>query len=305
MQDLMNKITVPIAGLMLGLAAAGNLLSSHGIIFKIIFGTISFAILLLLVMKIVTDPKAIMEDLNNPAVAGVVSTLPMGIIVLSAYINSFLPGVAYAMWIAGILMQCIIIFYFTKKFIFNFDIKRVFPCYFIVYVGIAVGSMVAPVFNATDIGKVLFWFSFICYMILLPIISYRVFVIRSIPEPAAPTLTIFAAPASLCLAGYLNSFEIVNMSFVWFLVSLSLIMLFLVLFYMPKMIKWKFYPSYSAFTFPLVISAIAIQSSNDLLIKMNIRMPFLQYMGYFLELLAVIFVIYVLINYTNFLFIKN
>lgn len=305
MQNLMNKISVPIAGLMLGLAAAGNLLSSHGIIFKIIFGIISFAILLLLVMKIAADPKAIKEDLDNPAVAGVVSTFPMGIIVLSAYINSFLLDVAYVMWIVGILMQCVIMLYFTKKFIFNFDIKRVFPCYFIVYVGIAVGSIVAPVFNATDIGKVLFWFGFISYLILLPIISYRVFVIRSIPEPAVPTLTIFAAPASLCLAGYLNSFEIVNMNFAWLLVSLSLIMLFTVLLYMPKMIKWKFYPSYSAFTFPLVISAIAIQSSNDLLIKMNIGVPFLQYMGYLLELLAVLFVIYVLVHYTNFLFVKN
>lgn len=34
MLDLMNKITIPLAGLMLGLAAAGNLVSYHGAIFK-------------------------------------------------------------------------------------------------------------------------------------------------------------------------------------------------------------------------------------------------------------------------------
>lgn len=305
MKNILNKISVPIAGLMLGLAAAGNLVSSHGIIFKIIFGIISFAILSLLVIKLVSNPKAIGDDLNNPAVAGVASTFPMGIMVLSAYMNSFIPGVAYAMWITGILMQCAVIIYFTRKFIFNFNIKKVFPCYFIVYVGIAVGSIVAPVFNATDIGKILFWFGFISYLVLLPVISYRLFVIKSIPEPAIPTVTIFAAPASLCLAGYLSSFEVVNMNIVWILLSLSLFMLFAVLLYMPKMLKLKFYPSYSAFTFPLVISAIAIQSANSFLMKMNLGMPVLQYIGYFIELLAVVFVIYVLIHYANFLFVRN
>lgn len=158
MKNVMNKIYVPVAGLMLGLAAAGNLILSQGIIFKIIFGIISVLLLLLLVMKIVSNPMAIKEDLNNPAVAGVASTFPIGIMVLSTYINSFLPTAAYAMWIIEILMQCAIIIHFTQKFIFNFDIKKVFPCYFIVYVGIAVGSIVAPTFNATNIGKILFWF---------------------------------------------------------------------------------------------------------------------------------------------------
>ncbi len=215
MRSVMGKISVPISGLMLGLAAAGNLLSSEGIILKIIFGVISAVILVLILIKIVSNPKAIREDLNNPAVAGVASTFPMAIIVLSVYVNSFSPAVAYAMWIAGILMQFVIIAFFTRKFIFNFDINKVFPCYFVVYVGVAVGSIVAPVFNAESIGMILFWFSLISYLILLPVISYRVFVVKSIPEPAVPTLTIFAAPSSICLAGYLSSFNTINMDIFW------------------------------------------------------------------------------------------
>ena len=302
MKGMMNKISVPISGLMLGLAAAGNLVSSQETILKIIFGVIAAVILLLLVIKIVSNPKAIKEELNNPAVAGVASTFPMGIIVLSVYLNSFFPSAAYAMWIAGILMQFAIMIYFTWKFIFNFDINKVFPCYFVVYVGVAVGSIVAPVFNAAGIGRILFWFSLISYLILLPIISYRVFVIKSLPEPAVPTLTIFAAPSSICLAGYLSSFKVINMDIFWGLVLSAVIMFFAVLLYMPKMLKLKFYPSYSAFAFPLVISAIAMQSANSFLANMNLGMPLLQYVGYFEELLAVVFVVYVLIHYTNFLF---
>ena len=302
MKSVIDKISVPISGLMLGLAALGNLVSPEGIIFKIIFGVIAAVILLLLVIKIVSNPKAIKEELNNPAVAGVASTFPMGIIVLSVYVNSFFPAAAYAMWIAGIIMQFVIIIFFTRKFIFNFDIKKVFPCYFVVYVGVAVGSIVAPVFNAADIGRILFWFSLVSYLILLPIISYRVFVIKSLPEPAIPTLTIFAAPSSICLAGYLSSFQAVNMDIFWGLVLSAVIMFFAVLLYMPKMLKLKFYPSYSAFAFPLVISAIAMQSANSFLVNINLGIPLLQYVEYFEELLAFLFVLYVLIHYTNFLF---
>ncbi len=302
MKAVIDKISVPISGLMLGLASAGNLVFSQETVLTIIFGIISAAILLLIILKIMSNPTDIRNEFNNPAVAGVASTFPMAIIVLSVYVNSFFSAAAYAMWIAGILMQFVILILFTWKFIFNFDIKKVFPCYFVVYVGVAVGSIVAPVFNATDIGRLLFWFSLVSYLILLPIISYRVFVVKSLPEPAVPTLTIFAAPSSICLAGYLSSFNVVNMDIFWGLVISALIMFFAVLLYMPKMLKLKFYPSYSAFAFPLVISAIAMQHANSFLANINIEIPLLQYVGYFEELLAVVFVVYVLMHYTNFLF---
>ncbi|MEN6293977.1 MAG: TDT family transporter [Methanobacterium sp.] len=243
MKDLMDKISVPISGLMLGLAEAGNMVSSQEVILKIIFGVISALILALILIKIASNPKHLKADLNNPAVAGVASTFPMGIIVLSTYVNSFFPSAAYAMWIVGILMQFVIIILFTRKFVFDFDINKLFPCYFVVYVGVAVGSIVAPIFNAVDAGRVLFWFGFISYLILLPLMLYRVFVVKSFPEPAVPTLTIFAAPSSICLAGYLSSFSVINMNIFWGLVLSALVMFFAVILYMPKMLKLKFYPS--------------------------------------------------------------
>ena len=302
MKDLMDKISVPISGLMLGLAEAGNLVSSQEIVLKIIFGFISALILALILIKMVSNPRHLKADLDNPAVAGVASTFPMGVIVLSTYVNSFFPSAAYAMWIAGILMQFVIVVLFTRKFIFNFDINKVFPCYFVVYVGIAVGSIVAPIFNAADIGRALFCFGFVSYLVLLPVMLYRVFVVKSFPEPAVPTLTIFAAPSSICLAGYLSSFDVINMDLFWGLVISAVVMFFTVLLYMPKMLKLKFYPSYSAFAFPLVISAIAMQYANGFLANMNLKMSLLQYVGYFEELLAVVFVVYVLAHYSHFLF---
>jgi len=305
MKQLINKIPVPIAGLMLALAAAGNLIASYGVIYKNTFGIISTIILLLLVIKLITNTEAVIKDLDNPIIASVAPTFSMGIIILSTYIKPSLPTFAFIMWIVGLAIHCALIIFFTKKYILNFDIKKVVPSYFVVYVGIAVASVTAPVFNASAVGMAAFWFGFAAYLVLLPVIIYRVFVIKSIPEPAIPTITIFAAPASLCLAGYMNSFQHKNMAIVWLLVILSLAMLLSVLLYMPKMLKLKFYPSYSAFTFPCVISAIAIKATNGFLIKTKQAIPLLKYVVKFEEAIAVAIVIYVLIRYINFLFFNK
>lgn len=56
-------------------------------------------------------------------------------------------------------------------------------------------------------GKAAFWFGFVTYLILLPIVIYRVLKVKGMPEQTLPTIAIFAAPASLLLAGYMKSFQ--------------------------------------------------------------------------------------------------
>ena len=239
-KDAICRIPIPAAGLILGLAALGNLLSSYGTIFKTLLGIISLLILVLLLIKLTCNAKTVMEDLQNPAIAGIAATFPMGVIVLSTYINPFYPLISYSVCGIGILIQCILIIYYTKKFIIKFTIQNIFPSSFVVYVAIAIFSVIAPVFNATWLGRISFWFGFISYLILLPMIIYRVLAIKSIPKPLLPTLTIFAAPASLCLVGYLNSFQEKNMIIIWILTSLSLTMLFGYLFHIRKSnITWS------------------------------------------------------------------
>jgi len=305
MERIIKKTPVPIAGLMLALAAAGNLVMSYGNVYRSILGSISSIILLLLIIKVLIGSKVVMESLQNPVIASVSPTFSMGIMILSTYTKSYLPSISYGIWILALLIHCSLILYFTKKFIFDFNIKKVFPSYFVVYVGIVVGSVTAPAFKFNNVGQVIFWFGLICYLALLPVVIYRVFKIKDIKEPALPTITIFAAPASLCLAGYMSSFQEKSIAMVTFLAILSLIMTLAVLLYMPKMLRIKFYPSYSAFTFPFVISAIAIKKTNAFLIAAGHEFKALKFIVKFEELLAVSIVIYVLIKYIGFIFKKE
>ena len=305
MEKIIKKLPLPICGLMLGLAALGNLFLSYGNIYRNILGILSAIILVLLIIKIVSYPKAVAEDLKNPVIASVFPTFSMGIMILSTYIKPYAPSFALILWVLGLTIHILLIAFFTTKFILNFDMKKVFPSYFIVYVGIVVGSISAPAFNLSNIGQYLFWFGFVSYIILLPIVLFRVFCTKGIPEPALPTIAIFTAPASLCLAGYMASFKDKNMVIVWFLLGLCLIMLLGVLLYLPKLLKLKFYPSYSAFTFPFVISGIALKQTNKFLIDSGNPISSLNYLVKFSEVLALVLVIYVLIKYTIFLFASN
>ncbi len=305
MKEILKKLPVPIVGLMLGLAAMGNLVLSYGEMYRNIFGTLSAIILVLVLVKIFMFPKNVSEALDNAIVASVFPTLSMGIMLLATYLKPFAASLAYGMWIVGLVLHAVLIIYFTKKYVFNFNIKKVFPSWFIVYVGIVVGSVTAPAFDKANIGQVLFWFGLISYIALLPVVLKRVFKVKEIPEPALPTLAIFTAPAALCLAGYMSSFQNKNMFIVWSLVVLSQLSYLWVLLKLPRLLKLKFYPSYSAFTFPLVISAISIKLTNGFLIKAEKPITMLKYVVKFEEFIAVAIVIYVLIRYASFLFAKT
>ncbi len=305
MKEIMRKLPIPIVGLMLALAAMGNLVLSYGEMYRNIFGILSAIILVLVLIKIIIFPKDFFEALSNPVVASVFPAFSMGIMLLSTYIKPFAPILAFGMWVIGLILHGILIIYFTKKYLFDFTIKKVFPSWFIVYVGIVVGSVTAPEFNKSNIGQVLFWFGFVSYFALLPIVLKRVFVVKEIPEQALPTVAIFAAPVALCLAGYMNSFQEKNMFILWLLVAVSQFSYLCVLLQLPRLLKLKFYPSYSAFTFPLVISAISIKLTNGFLIKSERPIAMLKYVVKFEELIALAIVIYVLVRYINFLFAKT
>ncbi len=151
------------------------------------------------------------------------------------------------------------------------------------------------------IGQIAFWFGLTTYPILLLLTFLRIIKVKKIPEQAMPTLAILAAPASLLLAGYLRAFTEKNILLVYLLIALSIVFYAAVIAMLPKLLRIKFYPSYSAFTFPLIISGAAMKQANVFLTDSNQVVPLLKYLVYFQEIVAVIITLYVLIKYILFL----
>lgn len=296
MKDFLKKIPMPIVGVMLAFAALGNLVQSYGDIYRNIMGAISALLFIVVTVKFACDFKGLKDELNNPIAASVFPTYSMGIMLLATYVKPYNSSVAYAIWIVGILIHIALIIRFSMKFIKVFNMKQVFPSWFIVYVGIAVAAVTGKAFNQI-VGQYAFWFAVVSYLILIFIVGKRVFIVKEIPEPALPTLAIFAAPGSLCLAGYLNAFDQKNFFIFLLLLVLSQGFYLFALIKLVGLLKLKFYPSYSGFTFPLVISALALKLSNGFLINQGIKIPVLPILVQIEEIVAVIIVFYVLIRY--------
>lgn len=112
---------------------------------------------------------------------------------------------------------------------------------------------------------------------------------------------IIAAPAGLCLTAYMNSFEDKSFMMVVILLLVSQFLYWAIIFKLPIILKEKFYPSFSGFTFPLVNTTLALTLVTNFLNENNINIIFLDFLVRLETLIAVIVVLYVFSRYLIFL----
>lgn len=261
--EFLKRYPIPIAGLILALFALGNLIQSYSNEARLALGVVGLILYVPYLLKVIILNAKLSEPLSNPVAASVFPTFTMATMLLAGYVKPYSPECARLIWYAGVVGHALLIVWFTFNFVFRgFAVKKVFPSWFIVYVGIAVASVSAPVTSRLDIGQWAFWFGLVTYICLLVIVCWRVWNVGEIPAPAMPTTVIFAAPASLLLAGYMVSFPEKESLMVYALLVASIFFWLVGIVYFIKTFRGAFMPSHSAFTFPLVISAIAVKMST-------------------------------------------
>ena len=303
--NIIKKVPVPLCGVMLGFAALGNLLQSYGEGIRLVCGIVAAFLLILVLLKLIMFPKMIKEDMQNPIMASVSGTFPMALMLLSTYVKPFIGPAAMYIWFFAIGLHIVLIVYFTVKFILKLQLPRGFASYYIVYVGIAVAAVTAPAFEQTGIGAAAFWFGFVTLIILLVLVTVRYVKCPQIPEPAQPLLCIYAAPTSLCIAGYVQSVTPKSRGFLLAMLAVATVLYIFSIVKAIGYLKLKFYPSYAAFTFPFVISAIATKQTMACLANMGQPMPVLKYVVLIETVIAVVFVVYTFIRFMGFLFINQ
>ena len=280
--SFLKRVPLPLCGVALGLAALGNLLAAYSPYLKILCGVLAFVGILFVTCKYLTMPDAFVTDMKNPVTASVSGTYTMTLMLLAGYIKPILPVFAMILWYVAIVLHFVLIVYFTLNFILKIkipdDLMKVVASYFIVYVGIVVASVTAPAFNNIALGKICFWIGFILYIPLFFYVSFRYIMLGNKKIEAKALACIYAAPASLCVAGYISSFEQKNITFLTGLYLFSLVIYLFGLFVVADLFanfannkEFKFYPSVAGITFPFVISAIAAKQFNAVLTKMDIQ----------------------------------
>ena len=114
-------------------------------------------------------------------------------------------------------------------------------------------------------------------------------------------MTIVAAPGSLCLTGYLKSFSEPNVALAVALLLVSQILYYVMLSKITRL-RLDFYPSFAAFTFPLVISGIAITTFNQVFAPTGVLGSIIGLLSVLETIIATIAVLFVLAHYLHFLY---
>ena len=307
MKNLIKKVPIPTAGVALGLAALGILLQPYSAIVHLTAGALSLLLLLLLGLKMVLFPRMIREDLKNPIFASVLATLFMTVMQLTTYLAPYAFVAAFTIWGAAIVAHVAFIMWFTAAFIFRFDLKQVFPTYFIAYVGIIVVTLTSPTFGMQDLGFIVFWAGLAFFAVLLVLVTVR-YIKHEVPESAKPLLCIFAAPASLSLAAYLAIANEPILELVIVATAVAQALLVLVLTQLPRLLRIRFYPSYAAMTFPFVVSAIALANATAYFQTLGFDetlMVVLQGATIAETVFATVMVLYVFAHYLRFFFSRE
>lgn len=294
MKNAIQKVSIPVCGVMLGAAALGNLLQSYSEGIRYVCGVFSAFLLVLLLLKLILFPEKVKEDMGNPIMASVSGTFPMALMILSTYVKPFIGQAAFYIWTLAIALHIALIIYFTVKFIVKLQMPKIFASYYIVYVGIAVAAITAPAYEKLAVGIAAFWFGFVSLIVLLVLVTYRYLNFKEIPEPAKALVCIYAAPASLCIAGYVQSVTPKSKEFLLGMFAVATVLYIFALVKAVSFLKLPFYPSMAAFTFPFVISAIASKQTMACLANMGSAIPALQAVVLVETVIAVVFVAYTL-----------
>lgn len=297
---LVKRIPIAMSALALGVAGLGNLLAPYSPLVRPACGVIAVALVALIGLRCIVDSRGVAAELGTPAGLAVLPALFMALMLLATYLAPIAHSIALALWMAAVIAQLMTTAVFLKRFLPSLDMAHVLPSWFLIFVGYVVASVTSPAFSMLPLGRVLLWAGLLGYVAALALVTYRVTRGAALPEPALPTLAIYAAPPSLCLAGYLAVTADKQPAIVYTLLVAAAMSMAYVLMRLPRILRLKFYPSYAALTFPFVITAIAIkQSSAFLAASGGLEIPALAVQA--AELTAAAMVVYVFARYIMFL----
>ena len=297
--NIIRNLPLAITGLILAILSLGKIFADFSSIFFIIGSVLIFLVLL----KLILHFEAFNKELNQLIALSTFGTFSMALMLFSTYLKPlFLPlsqTIAFGIWILGIIIHLTIIILFTKNYILaNFDIENVFATWWIVYIGITMAAITAPAYDLQQYGFIFFGIGFILMIPPLILISYRYLKFTAIEDKNKPFICIYTALLSILLVGYVNALNI-NGNFLSVIYLLACIFYIFAIYQAIKLIiidKLRFMPSFSAFTFPFVISAIATGEAYKFF-----GLSILNYLFHIQAIIALVLIMFVFYNYLKFM----
>ena len=153
----------------------------------------------------------------------------------------------------------------------DMQLKHMLPSWFVPPIGLIVAVFTCPQpekFESICYGILIF--GMVNYAILLPVMLNRLIFGEKVPTGAKPSIALIAAPASVCLVGYLAFVSQPSPIIVAVLFGIALLMTLVTYIALLHLSSLTFTPAFSAFTFPLVVSAKGVFSTEGWFVSAGI-----------------------------------
>ncbi|MFC2679001.1 MAG: TDT family transporter [Granulicatella sp.] len=291
----MKKLPLAFSGCLLGLAGAGNLISNNLPELSHVFSIIGLGLWIIFLISHLLDWKEGKQELKKPPVLSGMATFPMAGMILSTYLLRILPSVSYLaqfIWWFSFLLDIGLITYFTIQLLTSKERIYATPSWTVLYVGIAVAALTYPVVGIIQIAYSTIIFGFILTFYLYPRI-YTDLKKKPLPTSLLGQEGIYCAPFSLLLASLVRVWVIYLPLWVYVLMIIaSQLFFFLVLSRLPQILKQGFQPSFSALTFPTIVTATSLKMTQGIL-----QIPLLNVFVTIEILISLTILIFVLFSY--------
>jgi len=296
----MKKLPLAFSGCLLGLAGAGNLILDIFPLLSHIFSLSGLILWFYFLYSHLSDWQESKQELKKAPVLSGMATFPMAGMILSTYLLRVLPMslsiIAQVLWWFAFLLDVGLIIYFTINYVQAKPRASATPTWTVLYVGIAVTSLTYPVVGIVGIAYGAWIFGFILTLILYPLI-YKDLKIDPLPLPLLGQEGIYCAPFSLLLAALVRVGGPDLPSWILLVMILaSQAFFFFVLSRLPRILKQGFQPSFSALTFPTIITATSLKMAQGIL-----QFPTLNLLVWIETIICLTILIYVLVEYVRYL----
>ncbi|MGL5438276.1 MAG: hypothetical protein ACRDA7_00915 [Metamycoplasmataceae bacterium] len=352
-KEKFSKIPAGLTGVGLGMAGLGSvwtaLINSNvsdeipdHVLSILQYFSISFTIffLILIFIKILSNKNILKQEISHPLTSSFLPTIFMSLMLVGGFIASIsklvynnlqinaLTIIGAIIWYIAVLGHLIILFSFLFFVVRKHKINEepIYASWFIPPVGIIASCLVVPFFPSQLIPTILFqiiwFFGFSLYIIVFPLITFKLIFNKNKEEWTLPSIGIFAAPANLSLSGFVSCFieikdgtnqyvpllNYYNMSFVYniiiILAFLGISSTFVVYLILPKIFLMKFNPTFASLTFPLAVGAISTSLVTKVIFSAMNQNPYLiqlhsviSIISYIELIIATIVISYVLVRY--------
>lgn len=146
-----------------------------------------------------------LDELRDPIGSCMVATIPMGFLVQAAAWSKIQPEFAWWLWMIGAPMQLAYAIYMIRSWILRpHEASIVGPAWYLPIVGNLLAPLGGVSLGLQEASGLFFATGLIWWLILTPLIFYRLILVNVMPPAQMPTLMILLAPPAVLYLGYIE-----------------------------------------------------------------------------------------------------